>query len=296
MVTEVGQRVTQRRQFPVQHGNDARPFVREDHVVEPKVAVHDGRRGAVQRTGRQAPRQPLDQVGHLGDVFRDAGQVLLAPAADLTLEVVARLAVVLKACGGHVHAVQRGDDTVHFVVDGAAPGRCHGGQRLVPQHAASHETHDVESAADDGFVFAQQQHRWHRHTRRRQALHDAELTFYGVRRGQQLRGRAGLRSHHVGAARCLQLVGGVALAALELLDGERALKAWQSMLQMRLQCGHVEGVALGHGLGAGELFHRHQPLRFTCRPTPSASRVTAPRAAWVPRAQRRRARNPSVPG
>jgi hypothetical protein len=48
------------------------------------------------RAGRHVRGQPLDQPVHLGDGLGDRGQVLLAPAADLALEVVAALAVVAR--------------------------------------------------------------------------------------------------------------------------------------------------------------------------------------------------------
>jgi hypothetical protein len=41
VVAEVGQRMAQRRQLPVEHGGDARLAGVEDQVVEAKVAVHD---------------------------------------------------------------------------------------------------------------------------------------------------------------------------------------------------------------------------------------------------------------
>ena len=57
--------------------------------------------------------------------------------------------------------------------------------------------------------------------------HHAELAIDRVRRRQQLGRRPGLGAHHVGACRRQQLVGRIRLAALELLDGERAGEAGQ---------------------------------------------------------------------
>src|ERR1700756_96531 len=75
-----------------------------------------------------------------------------APAADLPVEVIAGLAVVGEAALGELHGMQRGDHAVHLVVDRIALLRRKPGQGLVPQHAALLELHDVERAADDGFV------------------------------------------------------------------------------------------------------------------------------------------------
>jgi hypothetical protein len=52
--------MAQGRQFPVEHGQDARLGRVENHVVEPEVAMHDGRVFA----GRNVVRQPGDQLVH----------------------------------------------------------------------------------------------------------------------------------------------------------------------------------------------------------------------------------------
>ena len=255
VIAEIGQRVAQRGQLPVEHGDHARLGLVEDEVVEAEVAVHDADLRFVAGAGRNVLRQPFDQPVHFLDRLGDRRQVLLAPAADLALEIVARLAVVGQPHGIHVHAVQGGDDAVHLVVESAAPGRRHAGQRLVPEHAAVHEFHDVEGAADDGLVGAQQVHLRHRHAAAGECLHDAELAVHRVRRRQQFCRWPGLAAHDIGAPGREQLVGGVGLAALELFHDQRAAKARQFAFQVRLQCGGVEGVARGHGLGAGVVFH-----------------------------------------
>ena len=53
-----------------------------------------------------------------------------------------------------------------------------------------------------------------------------------------------------------ELVGRVRLAALELLDRQRAGEAGQALDQIALERGDVEGVLLGDGLGAGVGFWR----------------------------------------
>ncbi len=155
VVAEVGQRVAQGGEFPVEHGKHARLGRVEHQVVEPVVAMHDADHGLVASLGGDVRRQPCHQLVHLGDRLGDGGHVLLAPAADLALEIVAGLAVAGKAALGELHGVQRGDHAVHLVVDGAALAVVHAGQGLVPQDAALHELHDVEGTANDRFVFAQ---------------------------------------------------------------------------------------------------------------------------------------------
>jgi hypothetical protein len=190
VVAEVGQRVAQGGQLPVQHGNHARLGGVEHQVVQAEVAVHDGHAAFVARwpaCGRAA----IHQLVHLGDGLGDGGHVLLAPAADLALEVVAALAVVARPCG-KLHAVQRRDHAVHLVVDGGALGRRHAGQGLVPQHAAFHELHDVEGAADDGFVLAQRIHVRHGHVGAGQAAHHANSRSMAWAEGSSLATGPGL--------------------------------------------------------------------------------------------------------
>ena len=163
VVAEVGERMAERRELPVEHRDDARLGRVKHQVVEPVVAVHDAHLRLVARARRNVRRQPFDEPVHRLDRLGDRGEVLLGPAADLALEVVARLAVVGQADAGRLDRVQRGDDAVHLVVDRGAAGVVERRQRLVPEHAAVDELHDVEGAADDALVFAQQVHARHRH-------------------------------------------------------------------------------------------------------------------------------------
>ena len=111
--------MAQRGQLPVEHRQDARLGRMEDHIVQAVVAVHDA--GLVLR--RDVLRQPFDQLLHRLDLLGLRGAVLLGPAADLALQIVARLAVVAQADRVVVDLVQRGDHAVHLVVDGGALAR-----------------------------------------------------------------------------------------------------------------------------------------------------------------------------
>jgi hypothetical protein len=122
-------------------------------------------------------RQPRDELVHLGNGLGDGGHVLLAPAADLPLEVVAGLAVAGKTLLSEVHCMQGCYDAVHLVVDGMAFVIAHAGKGLVPKHPTLHEFHDVEGPSDDRFIFAEDVHAGHGHTGSMKALHDREFTL-----------------------------------------------------------------------------------------------------------------------
>ncbi len=190
-------------------------------VVQAVVAVDDRDFAGVQRRGRHVGRQPFDQPLHRLDRLRDRGLILLAPTADLALEIVAGLAIAVQTGGTDVDPVQGGDHSAHFAINGVALGRAHARQGLIPKYAALNEFHDVEGATDHGFVFAQAEHARHGHLAACKSAHDRELALDRMRRGQQLGHRAGLAAHHVLGLRRDQLVRGVGLTALELLDRER---------------------------------------------------------------------------
>ncbi len=94
VVREVGERMADRRQLPVEDREDARLGRMEDQVVEPVVAVDD--RACAPSSAGMCCRQPVDQPVHRVDVLGLRRLVLLAPAADLAREIVARLAEVLE--------------------------------------------------------------------------------------------------------------------------------------------------------------------------------------------------------
>src|SRR6202011_4373315 len=103
---EISKRMTQRRKFPIEHGQDARLCGMKDHVVAAEVTMHD--RGYI--TGRDMRRQPLDQSIHVRIPPRlRVLHVLPRPARDLPLEIVARSPEVRKTDGGKVDAVKLGE-------------------------------------------------------------------------------------------------------------------------------------------------------------------------------------------
>ena len=294
VVAEVGQRVAQGGEFPIQHGDYA-GFGRVKHqVIKPEVAVHDARHSLVTRHGGNVLRQPRHQLVHLGNRLRDRGHVLLAPPADLALKIVARFAVATQTLIGKLHGVQRGNDAVHLAVDLAALDIAHARQGLIPHDPALHEFHDVEGAADDGLVFTQAVHLRHRHVGSRQPLHHRKFALDRVRGGQQLGHRAGLGAHHVAFARRDELVSRVGLAAFEGLDRQRAFEAIQVFIQPRRQGIDIECVFFRNSAGAYKMFvisHKVFEVFSGCQIQQYASRLAgcAPpghrvRCGWLPRA------------
>ena len=127
VVAEIGQRVAEGGQLPIQHGNDARLGGVEHQVVEPVVAVHDAHHVFGAGHGRNMLRQPGHQRIHLWNWLGDRGHILPAPAADLALKIVACFAIAGQPVFRKFDLVQRRDHAVHLGVDGLPLGRAHAG-------------------------------------------------------------------------------------------------------------------------------------------------------------------------
>ena len=188
-----------------------------DHVVEAVVGVDDG--GLV--VFRGGARQPLDQPLHLFQVDRLGRLVLLGPARDLALHVVAFAAEALKAYRAIVRVVKIGEGLARRHMDRMAFRRGVVGQGLVPKDAALDHVHDVEDGADHLFVRTQTVRLRYGKAGGIEGRDDAELAVDGVGRGQQLARR--LAPHDVLPGGRDELVGRVRLAPLELTDLQRPL-------------------------------------------------------------------------
>jgi hypothetical protein len=138
VVAEIGERVAERGQLPIEHGDHARLGRMEHQVVEAEVAMDDRYLAFVARRRGNVGWQPLDQPFHCRDGLRHRPRavgrslVLLAPPADLAVEIVAGFAVAGQAAVSELHGMQRRDDAVHLFIDIAAAGGRHFGQGLVP--------------------------------------------------------------------------------------------------------------------------------------------------------------------
>ena len=173
-----------------------------------------------------------------------------------------------------IEAVQPGDAVVHGIEDRAAErGRALGQPRL-PMDPALDMLHDVERRADDAGVLAQGVDARGRHPGAPQRRQHAVLALDGMRRGQQLSRR--LAAYHVAAGGGADPVGGIALAAAELLDLDRAAKTLDVALEKGEKRVAVDFVRRTHRHRAGE-------ARF------------APASAQASRPSRASARQPMSP-
>ena len=127
---------------------------------------------------------------------------------------------------------------VHGVVDRGALGRVGAGHLRLPEHAAVDEAHHVERRAGDALVRAIDQRLGHRKFLRMQRADDAIFAVDRVRRRQQLARR--LAAQDVTPRRRLQEISRVRLAALELLDCQRAGEARHMRVEISLKPRGIE--------------------------------------------------------
>ena len=211
--------MAERRQFPVEHGGDARLRRMDQHVAHAVVAVDDHRLVGLRRVFRQ----PLHQLVHRRQRFGLRRDVLLAPARDLPRVVVAGFAETLEADGAVVDAVQRREHAREILVDGAAFGVVHRRQQQIGEHAPRDFLHHVELRADHRRVFAQRVHLRHRHVGVAQRMHHAIFAVDLVRGRQQFAGR--LFAQHVLLRTGAQRERRIALTAFELTHGRARLRS-----------------------------------------------------------------------
>src|SRR5260221_4276798 len=86
VVGEIGERVAERRQLPIENADHPRLVRVKDHVVEPEIAVTNG--GLV--AGRNMLQEPFGQTADPPIFARLRGLPLLRPAVDLAHIVVSR--------------------------------------------------------------------------------------------------------------------------------------------------------------------------------------------------------------
>ena len=90
MIGEIAQRMAERRQFPIEHGQHFGLVGMQHHIVQSEIAMHN-RIGII--IGNIA-RQPVDQLVHRVDALRFRHLILLCPAGNLAGKIIARLAEI----------------------------------------------------------------------------------------------------------------------------------------------------------------------------------------------------------
>jgi acyl-CoA dehydrogenase len=214
IIGDIRERMAEGRQLPVEHADHARLARMIHEVLQPEVAVGDGR----PLVARRVCGKPADQLVHRGNGMRLGGLVLPRPQRDLPGEVAGRLAEAIEPHRAPVDRMQVGHDLAHGGINGAALGRRQAGQCGVAEHAAFGEIHHIEWGADNRSVLAQQAGRDDRHTAPLQRMHDAVFALDHVRRWQQLPRR--LLAQHVTPPPTFHNEGRVGLTAAELANGK----------------------------------------------------------------------------
>ena len=117
LVGNIREGMAERREFPVEHGEQARCCRMEDHVVEAIVAVDD-RHAAV--VFRHAVGEPGDERIHRRDRSGFRCAILIRPALELAFEIGAGRPKSPKADAGGIGGREFRQSAVHLVVDLAA--------------------------------------------------------------------------------------------------------------------------------------------------------------------------------
>ena len=190
----VSERVTGRRELPVEDGRDlGRLRSGEHHVAEVEVAVD--------KTGRRRRRPGVHQLGEHVVEQRErvhAGALpLLLPAAQLALHEGLGPDQVTQPDGRGVDTVQGRQRIDDRQSDGAGDGPVEGGHLVGRRvHDAIHVLHHVEGRSDHAGVFAGGNHRRDGHGGVGEGPLDPELAEDVVRRRQGAR-RRGAPQHPV---------------------------------------------------------------------------------------------------
>ena len=185
MIGEVGKRVAERGQLPIEHRNDRGRVGRNDHVVETIIAMHHPRR----LLGRQMGGEPVDQSLHVLDPLGLGRPILLRPARDLARHVILAAAVIAKTDCRGIERMQTRQRRIHAVVNLRA--FCRVGFRHVrlPKNAAVGESHDKERSADNTFVLAIEERLGDRKALRVKSADHPIFAIDRMRGRQQLAGR-----------------------------------------------------------------------------------------------------------
>ncbi len=281
--SQVGQRVAQGGQLPVDDRGDPVAVRLEDHVVQAVVAVdhaHPLRR-------RHRPFQAAHQLGHLGQLPGRRQRPLLGPPRHLAGGEPLGTAQALQH--GGVRGVQ-GGQRLHQG-QRTAPGRLGrqaGGVRGVAQHRAVHLLHHGEVGAEHGVVPAEHHGSGDRDGGAVQRADDPVLAGHVVGGGQHVADRR--PPQHPARAAVGEAVGQVGAAPGDQGGPQRAGQP-DGGLQVRRQPCQVQtdepvgprgGGFSGHGTPPSP---RRSPRSWPCRSSGPRWR-TARRTARAPTAAR----------
>ena len=177
--------------------------------------------------------QPFNQRIHGWNFLQLGGFVLLGPAAELALKIIARLTVIRQANGLQIHTVHGRQHPVHLRVHFTTHrirrfALTHFRQPGTPQDAPFAELHHIKHGADNITVFAQVQHIGHRYIGVLQCGHNTKFAIHRMGGLEQFARR--LTTQHIGAGGGSDLEGGVGLTTLELVRFDGAFEAVDMLL------------------------------------------------------------------
>ena len=155
LIGEVGEGMAERRQFPIEHGEQARAPLRRRSYCR-CASRHGPARPARRRRAcsRRARRSVGPCRGAASSRWRDIARPSAAIAGRNNCPACRKSARPAAATSTRV---QRRERLVHRIVDRAALGMRQAGQRRVPEDAALDIGHEIEHRADDALVLAQRE-------------------------------------------------------------------------------------------------------------------------------------------
>ena len=105
VLSRIGERVAERRELPIENGDDARLARMQHDVAETEIPVDDGGRFIVGNIAAE----PGDEAFDIREFARFRQFPLSRPTRDLALEIISGTAVVGKADGGFLGSIARAD-------------------------------------------------------------------------------------------------------------------------------------------------------------------------------------------
>ena len=147
MIGEIGERMPERCQFPIEHGDDPRLGWVENEIVAAEVAMDDCHPLRILRPGSFEPR---NQTVHVRVTpRRRIGQILLGKPLDLAFDIARRAAEPAEPDARGVQRVEIRDRRIHSPeIFGPFTG-FDVGKGGVPEYPPFDQFHQVEHRTDD---------------------------------------------------------------------------------------------------------------------------------------------------